>query len=55
MKKEKHLRIRISSNQLKELVSTITTHDITSMSEFVRTAIKEKIDKMKPNGHKKTK
>lgn len=55
MKKEKHLRIRINESQMKQLVETIMTNDITSKSEFVRQAIKDKIEKLKPNGHRKTK
>lgn len=55
MRKGKHLRIRISTHQLQELMSTIIKNDVTSMSEFVRQAIKEKIEKLKTNGHKKNK
>lgn len=55
MKKEKHLRIRISENQSQQLIKTIVKHDITSKSEFVRQAIMEKIDKLKQNGYPKIK
>lgn len=55
MRKEKHLRIRVSENQMKQLIETIVAHDITSKSEFVRQAIKDKIEKLKPNGHQKNK
>lgn len=55
MRKEKHLRIRISENQMNQLIETIVKHDITSKSEFVRQALREKIEKLKSNGHKKNK
>jgi biotin operon repressor len=55
IKKDKHLRIRITKTQLESLVKTISTNDIGSLSEFVRTAINDKIAKMKQNGNKKTK
>ena len=51
--KENHLRIRISESQMKELVRTITKHDFTSKSEFVRQAITEKIQKTEKNGHQR--
>jgi Arc/MetJ-type ribon-helix-helix transcriptional regulator len=53
--KENHLRIRISESQMKDLVKTITKHDFTSKSEFVRQAITEKIQKTEKNGLQKTK
>jgi hypothetical protein len=55
IKKDKHLRIRITSNQLDKLIRAISTSDAGTVSDFVRTAINDKIEKMKPNGNKKTK
>jgi hypothetical protein len=53
MKKEKHLRIRITESQFKRLVDTIILTEEKSKSEFVRQAITEKLEKTKNNGTKK--
>lgn len=55
IKKDKHLRIRITSSQLDKLIRAISTSDAGSISNFVRTAINDKIEKLKQNGNKKTK
>jgi metal-responsive CopG/Arc/MetJ family transcriptional regulator len=54
MNKQKHLRIRINEQQLKNLIKVISKHDYSSKSEFVRQAIKEKIQKTEKNGLQKT-
>lgn len=55
MNKEKHLRIRINDQQLKNLNRVISKHDYSSKSEFIRQAITEKIETLKNNGHKRIK
>ena len=55
MNKEKHLRIRITEQQLKNLVNTLITEDYTSKSDFVRQAITEKIQKIETNGNSRDK
>jgi len=55
IKKDKHLRIRITKSQLDKLITAISTSDTGSISEFVRTAINDRIEKLKPSGNKKTK
>ena len=54
MNKQKHLRIRINEQQLKNLIKVISKHDYSSKSEFVRQAITEKIQKTEKNGLQRT-
>jgi metal-responsive CopG/Arc/MetJ family transcriptional regulator len=54
MNKQKHLRIRINEQQLKNLIKVISKHDYSSKSEFVRQAINEKIQKTEKNGLQRT-
>jgi hypothetical protein len=53
MKKEKHLRIRITESQFKRLIDNIILAEEKSKSEFVRQAINEKLERSKNNGTKK--
>jgi hypothetical protein len=46
MKKEKHLRIRITELQMKQLIQAILTIGKISKSEFIRQAIMDKIYKV---------
>jgi len=52
MKKEKHLRIRISAAQMRQLIKTVKSHHLKSKSELVRQAIKDKLDKIKQGENK---
>jgi hypothetical protein len=52
MKKEKHIRIRISNEQFRQLVDTIMKMESISKSEFVRQAIMDKIKKSKKHEKK---
>jgi hypothetical protein len=47
MKKEKHLRIRITESQFTRLIDTIHLTEEISKSEFIRQAINEKIEREK--------
>jgi hypothetical protein len=47
MKKEKHLRIRITESQFKRLIDNVLLTEEKSKSEFIRQAINEKIDRSK--------
>jgi hypothetical protein len=53
MKKEKHLRVRITETQFKQLIDNIILEEKKSKSEFVRQAINEKLERSKINGTKK--
>lgn len=52
MKKEKQLRIRITEEQLKRLMDRLVLTEINSRSEFVRTAIDDKLRKIDRNEKK---
>lgn len=54
-KKGKQLRIRITEDQLNRLMDTLIIEEINSRSEFVRTAIDEKLKKTTINEGKKKK
>lgn len=53
MEKDKILRVRISSTQLKRLISTVMKNKLPSVSEFVRNAIVDKIEKINSNEKEK--
>jgi hypothetical protein len=55
MKKEKHLRIRITESQFTRLVDNIFLTKEKSKSEFVRQAIIEKIERTNTNVSNKIK
>lgn len=55
MKKEKHLRIRLSEPQMKQLIQTITNKEKMTKSEFVRQAIMDKIKKYDSNENRRSK
>ncbi len=53
MNKDKIIRIRVTTKQLERLVSIVLKHKLNSMSDFVRKAIVDKIDKIETNGKRK--
>jgi len=55
MKKEKHLRIRITESQFKRLIDNIVLTEEQSKSEFVRQAINEKLERGKMSSTDKIK
>ena len=55
MNKQKHLRIRITESQLKNLIDNIILTEEKSKSEFIRKAINEKIEKSNQDGTSKVK
>lgn len=53
MNKDKILRIRVTTQQLERLVSIVLKYKHSSMSDFVRKAIVDKITKIETYGKQK--
>lgn len=51
--KDKILRIRVTTQQLERLMSIVLKYKFSTMSDFVRKAIVDKINKIEINGKRK--